>query len=207
MVKTSNRNVFVMSEEWSNTIRGLSDEQCGKIIKAIYAKHLDGIEPDFGDDNMMMLFFNMMYKPIEMAESKYKAKCRKNASNAITRWNKKTPRSDDIPSDAKRRITLEYNGVPGCYAFIDENRKLLYIGKSENLAKRIPSSYKERRDIVNIKMILAYKTKTETEAQYLEAMLIAENKPLLNIAGADNDVAESCGVDVLRDFHIVHVFD
>lgn len=42
----------------------------------------------------------------------------------------------------------------GVYSFIGENEEIIYIGKSSNLAERIPSSYRKRRDSSNIKKII-----------------------------------------------------
>ena len=206
-MKKQNNGIFLMSDEWSGIFLRLPNEQSGKLIKAIYDKHCNNIDPDFGEDNTLEILFGMIYPTIEKADAKRKEKCAKNAASAIRRWNNKSHREDDIPVSAKRRITREYRETPGCYAFVGGNNELFYIGKSDDLAKRIPTSYKERRDAVKIKKIMVYKTRTEEEATFLEAMLIAENKPTLNVVGIDNDVEESCGIDVLRDFHIVHVFD
>lgn len=206
-MKKQNNGIFLMNDEWNGIFQGLPNEQSGKLIKAIYNKHCENIDPDFGEDNMLNIFFSMIYPTIERADAKRKEKCAKNTANVIRRWSNKNPREDDIPVSVRRKIANEYRGVPGCYAFIGSNNELFYIGKSDDLAKRIPSSYKERRDAVKIKKIMAYKTMTEEEATFLEAMLIAENKPTLNVVGVDNDVEESCGIDVLMDFHVVHVFE
>jgi hypothetical protein len=206
-IKKQDNGIFLMRDEWNGIFQGLPSEQSGKLIKAIYDKHCKNVDPDFGEDNMLNIFFGMIYPTIERADAKRKEKCAKNTANVIRRWNNKNPREDDIPVPVRRRIAYAYRGVPGCYAFIGSNDELFYIGKSDDLAKRIPTSYKERRDAVKIKKIMAYKTRTEEEATFLEAMLIAENKPTLNVVGVDNDVEESCGIDILRDFHVVHVFD
>lgn len=99
-------------------------------------------------------------------------------------------------------VDTNLKGVAGCYAFLGARNKLLYIGKSLNLAERIPSSYTERKAKAEIKKILYYITPTQADASILEMMLITENKPLLNRDGNTKDKPKmyKSGVDIKRDF-------
>lgn len=77
---------------------------------------------------------------------------------------------------------------PGCYLFIDKNKKIIYIGKAKNLRKRV-SNYFNKKDhdtktnlmvslIKNIDFIV---TRNEVEALILENNLIKKNNPKYNI--------------------------
>lgn len=73
----------------------------------------------------------------------------------------------------------ELNGlilVHGLYFLYNENKELIYIGKSKNLSERIPASVKERKA-----HYLKYKlTNTMSDTNILELYYIAKFKPALN---------------------------
>ena len=99
-------------------------------------------------------------------------------------------------------ITENLRNKPGVYVFVGYRNKILYIGKSLDLATRIPSSYSERVEKVKIKKIMYYITPTQSDAGVLEMLLIAENKPLLNKDGKTNDKPQlfKSGLSILDDF-------
>ena len=73
--------------------------------------------------------------------------------------------------------------VYGLYFLYDQDKNLIYIGKSRNLNERIPSSVKERKAYY-----LKYKlTKTLTDTHILELYYIAKLKPILNKDSKEND--------------------
>ena len=92
--------------------------------------------------------------------------------------------------------------VPGVYAFLGKRNKALYIGKSIDLAGRIPSSFTERRTKADIRRIMYYVTPTKSDASVLKMLLITENKPKLNTDGLFNDTPQmyQSGIDIKKDF-------
>lgn len=74
--------------------------------------------------------------------------------------------------------------VSGVYRLFDENKKLLYIGKSYGLGKRILSSRKERNATYFSYSIINNKADTDI----YEAYYIAKDKPLLNGIGNTDDI-------------------
>ncbi|MGO5427247.1 GIY-YIG nuclease family protein [Fusobacterium mortiferum] len=73
--------------------------------------------------------------------------------------------------------------VYGLYFLYDQDKNLIYIGKSRNLNERIPSSVKERKAYY-----LKYKlTKTLTDTHILELYYIAKLKPILNKDSKESD--------------------
>lgn len=76
---------------------------------------------------------------------------------------------------------LEYS--IGLYFLFDENKKLIYIGKSKNLGSRILASTKERKAFY-----LKYKlTHTKSDANILELYYISIYKPILNSDSKEDD--------------------
>lgn len=78
------------------------------------------------------------------------------------------------------------SGKSGLYAFFCGN-DIAYIGKSVNLAERIPSSYSERKNSttlqnmgIKINEIMYFIVNCKPDMDVLEILLINENKPLLN---------------------------
>lgn len=77
---------------------------------------------------------------------------------------------------------------PGCYLYLDKNKKIIYVGKAKNLKKRV-SSYFNKKDldsktkvlVSQIKEIDFIVTNSEVEALILENSLIKKNKPKYNI--------------------------
>lgn len=99
-------------------------------------------------------------------------------------------------------IDQNLHKIPGVYVFLGAKNNILYIGKSLDLASRIPSSYSERAKIAKIKRIMYYETPTQADTGVLEMILIAENDPLLNKDGKTKDKPQMfhSGIDILKDF-------
>lgn len=89
----------------------------------------------------------------------------------------------------------------GVYCFIS-NGTVVYIGKSMNLAQRIPTSYRERVGQAKINKIMYYITPSKADAGILEMILIAENKPILNVDGnvTDYPILFRSNIDILKTF-------
>ena len=82
---------------------------------------------------------------------------------------------------------------PGVYRMLDENGKVLYVGKAKNLKKRVTNYTQPERLSQRIKMMVAatrdlivVTTKTEAEAFLLENDFIKNLKPYFNILLKDD---------------------
>jgi len=81
---------------------------------------------------------------------------------------------------------------PGCYLYLDENKKIIYIGKAKNLNKRVKSYFTGTNDLKTQKLVSEIKdlnyfiTNTEKEALILENNLIKKHKPKYNILLKDD---------------------
>ncbi|WPM05867.1 excinuclease ABC subunit UvrC [Borreliella sinica] len=75
----------------------------------------------------------------------------------------------------------------GCYKMLNENKKILYIGKAKNLRLRIKSYFLEKKShkikilMKNVKSIEIITTNSEYEALLLESNLIKTHKPDYNV--------------------------
>ncbi|AJA90269.1 excinuclease ABC subunit C [Borreliella chilensis] len=75
----------------------------------------------------------------------------------------------------------------GCYKMLNENKKILYIGKAKNLKSRIKSYFLEKNShkikilMKNVKSIEVITTNSEYEALLLECNLIKAHKPDYNV--------------------------
>ena len=79
---------FMMSYDHQALFQQLTDEQAGKLIKAIYAYEIESIYPTF-DDPLLNAFFAGVFKNfLDAHKAQYEKKCRQNAENVAKRWNK-----------------------------------------------------------------------------------------------------------------------
>lgn len=95
--------------------------------------------------------------------------------------------------DAFKAIQSTFPTEPGVYKFVDENDKLIYVGKAKNLRNRVSSYFKENHDNFKTRMVAKKAAridftivKTEADALLLENLLIKENQPRYNIQLRDD---------------------
>ncbi len=55
----------------------LSDEQAGRLIKALLRYAIDGTAPDFADDIAIRMLFSILQKQVDRDFEKYERLCRK----------------------------------------------------------------------------------------------------------------------------------
>jgi len=82
---------------------------------------------------------------------------------------------------------------PGIYKYLDNNGKIIYVGKAKNLKKRVSSyfvknhsSYKTNILVKNIRKIEYIVVETESDALLLENTLIKELQPKYNVLLKDD---------------------
>jgi excinuclease ABC subunit C len=85
------------------------------------------------------------------------------------------------------------DGSPGVYRMLDEQGRVLYVGKAKNLKKRVanyakPTGHSARiaRMISQTASMMFLTTKSETEALLLEQNLIKQLKPHFNVLLRDD---------------------
>ncbi|MPM42831.1 UvrABC system protein C [bioreactor metagenome] len=82
---------------------------------------------------------------------------------------------------------------PGCYQFLDEKGKIIYVGKAKNLKKRVSSYFNKTQEnpktrvlVRNIRQIKYIVVNTEEDTFLLENNLIKELKPRYNVMLKDD---------------------
>ena len=118
-----------------------------------------------------------------------------------------TPKTGyDIIHDYLRTL----DSSPGVYRMLDEDSRVLYVGKARNLKARVsnysrPGSHSPRiaRMISETTMMMFLTTRTETEALLLEQNLIKQLKPRYNVLLRDDKSFPNIMVAKDHDFPMI----
>ena len=84
--------------------------------------------------------------------------------------------------------------TPGCYQFLDKQKRIIYIGKAANLRSRVFSYWRpsavltpaKKEMIAQVKKIKWIETDSEIEALLLEANLVKKYQPIFNVKLRDD---------------------
>lgn len=92
-----------------------------------------------------------------------------------------------------RQIVLNLPDSPGCYQYLDENGRVIYVGKAKKLKRRVTSYFNKDQISAKTKMLVSkirdikyVVVKTEWDALLLENNLIKKYKPRYNILLKDD---------------------
>ena len=112
-----------------------------------------------------------------------------------------------------RNILKNLTQRPGIYKMLDQNKKIIYIGKASNLKKRVSSyfvqgnsSVKTNKLIEKINDIEVIITNNEEEALILENSLIKEIKPRYNILLRDDKSFPYIFIDIEHEFPLIKFY-
>ncbi len=72
----------------------LSDEECGKLFKALFLYDVCGFLPEF-EDIALRIVFTQFKSTLDMNRERYEAICQKRSENAKKRWEKFRNDGDD----------------------------------------------------------------------------------------------------------------
>ena len=105
------------------------------------------------------------------------------------------------------KLILDITNRPGIYKFLDQNAKIIYIGKALNLKKRVSSYFnksiggiKTQKLVEHISDIEVIITENEEEALILENTLIKKHKPRYNILLRDDKSYPYIYIDTSHNF-------
>jgi len=105
------------------------------------------------------------------------------------------------------KLISDITNRPGIYKFLDQNAKIIYIGKALNLKKRVSSYFnksiggiKTQKLVEHISDIKVIITENEEEALILENTLIKKHKPRYNILLRDDKSYPYIYIDTSHDF-------
>jgi hypothetical protein len=81
------RNNFVLSYDYNDIFKDLSEKQAGVLVKAIYEYQIEGTIANFSDLELRMAF-KFIKKNMDFNNKQYEEKCMKNKENVRKRWDK-----------------------------------------------------------------------------------------------------------------------
>lgn len=81
------KTFFIMHHNYWNWFKLLTDEELGKLIRAVFLYEKEQKEPQTLDEKLTILFF-MIKDALDKDRAKYESVCNKNKANAEIRWQK-----------------------------------------------------------------------------------------------------------------------
>lgn len=98
-------NSFILYKDSRIFINRLNNSQCGELLLAIFDYVCDGVVPEFQDDMMLQMCFDMIKSYLDRDEKKYQQKCKKNRENIEKRWSKNRNQSNTKVYDRNQSYT------------------------------------------------------------------------------------------------------
>jgi hypothetical protein len=92
------KNSFILYHEYSDYINKLTDEQTGKLLKAIFAYEQDGTVPQL--DPITDMVFTVIRKQLDKNRAKYEEICRTNAENGKKGGRPRKQAVNEVDSEA-----------------------------------------------------------------------------------------------------------
>ena len=88
LAKQEKKAPIILLERFSVGFSMITDEQAGRIIKAVYSYRFENKEPDFKNDVILKFFWLDIKNWLDESQTAYMEKCEKNRENISKRWNK-----------------------------------------------------------------------------------------------------------------------
>lgn len=107
------KETFILYTSYKDAIMVLSDEQAGRLLKAIFEYATTGIKQEI-DDTAVKFAYMLIVSQIESSNRQYKQKCERLRANIQKRWN--TNVSNDVQDDTEvsneiQSHTKEYKSI------------------------------------------------------------------------------------------------
>lgn len=105
---------FVLHYDLEQQTSLLSDEQLGKLLRAIFSYEIRGECPDFEGDQMLLMCFQFVKTALEINREKYIERCEKNAENGKKGGrppNKDKPESNDETTTYSGSVPIPKSGM------------------------------------------------------------------------------------------------
>lgn len=87
-MRNPKRKGFVMDMLFANIFIALSDEEAGKLIKAVFAYEVNEVKPGFKEGTILSHVFLYIKDCLDNNRRKYEEICERNRQNIINRWKK-----------------------------------------------------------------------------------------------------------------------
>lgn len=81
------RKKFSVYLDYWDWFKLLTDEEMGRLLRAIFHYEREGIMPDAADEKVN-IFFHMVKEQLDRERNSYEALCTKNKEIALMRWQK-----------------------------------------------------------------------------------------------------------------------
>ncbi len=81
------KKTFSLYLDYWDWFKLLTDEEMGRLLRAIFRYEREGIEPDPADEKVN-IFFQMVKESLDRDRKHYEAVCNKNRETARLRWQK-----------------------------------------------------------------------------------------------------------------------
>ena len=115
------KNSFIIHYDLEEQPSILSDEQIGKLLRAVFGYEIRGEYPDFNGDQMLLMCFQFVKTTLDINREKYFERCEKNAENGKKGGrppNKSTPENNDETTTYSSSIPIPkagtgFNGFKG----------------------------------------------------------------------------------------------
>lgn len=105
---------FVLYTRYSDAILGMTDEQAGMLLKAIYRFVTTGEQEEIADSTARFAY-RIIVSQIEQSNKQYEEKCERNRENIRKRWNTNNSngiRPKTTENGGIRTNTTEYERIP-----------------------------------------------------------------------------------------------
>jgi len=94
------KNSFIIYYDYAEHFALLSDEELGRLIRAMFLYDKDGTLPQF--DGMLKMAFSFIKTQLDIDKEKFEKVCERNRNNIKKRWNtKNTTGTNGIPDNTK----------------------------------------------------------------------------------------------------------
>ena len=100
------KQTFILFTENKSLVDKLSDEQAGKLIKAVFQYECDDTFPDFSDDLALSLVFDVMKRQLDYSREKYEIIKEKRKEAANRRW-QNTKNSSNTAKDTNECKSIQ----------------------------------------------------------------------------------------------------
>lgn len=107
------KETFILYTSYKDAIMVLSDEQAGRLLKAIFEYATTGIKQEI-DDTAVKFAYMLIVSQIESSNRQYEKKCERLRANIQKRWNTNVNndvQDDTEVSDGIQTHTKEYKSI------------------------------------------------------------------------------------------------
>lgn len=127
------KNSFILFYEWEDSIRSLTDEQAGQLLRALFAYEKRG-EQYTGSDPAVALAMGFLYASLDRNREKYEETCRKRSAagkkGGAPRGNQNARKDENKQNKQKQAIQ------PDSESDSDSERDSERVSESENESER-----------------------------------------------------------------------